>query len=269
MSFEDNNELPELGGDLSRPAEESIPDVSGGRETFEETSEEKKGQEAGEEKNGDEKEIAEEPLDVKKEVLSWVKTFAVTIGIVLFVLLFIILNAQIPTESMESTIMTGDRLIGLRFAYWFSEPKRGDVILFKFPLDESRLFIKRVIGLPGEVVTIEDGHVYIDDSEVPLEEDYLNEEWYYKNDGLVYEVPEDSYFVMGDNRNHSSDSRSWAEIALTDPDLGITLPEEAMAYSFVPEKNIRGRAVFIYYSKYKHERILKNPFPKELQTKSK
>ncbi len=202
----------------------------------------------------------EEPLDLKKEVISWIKTFAITIGIVLFVLVFIILNAQIPTESMESTIMAGDRLIGLRFSYWFSEPERGDIILFKFPLDESRLFIKRVIGLPGETVTIEDGHVYIDGSEVPLDETYLNEEWTFKSDDLVYEVPEDAYFVMGDNRNYSSDSRSWAEIAISDPDLNITSTEEAMAYSFVPADNIRGKAVFIYYSKHKHDRILKNPF---------
>ena len=64
--------------------------------------------------------------------------------------------------------MTHDRLIGFRFAYWFEEPQRGDIILFEYPVDETQIYIKRVIGLPGETVEIRDGHIYIDGSEKPL-----------------------------------------------------------------------------------------------------
>ena len=71
---------------------------------------------------------------------------------------------------------------------------------------------------------------------------------------------------MGDNRNHSADSRSWAEMAMMDSDLEIATIEDAMVWSYVPEKNIRGKAVFIYFSKYKHDRILRNPFPEDLQS---
>ena len=119
----------------------------------------------------------------------------------------LIVNANIPSGSMEDTIHPGDRVIGSRLAYLGKDPQRKDIIIFRYPDDESQVFIKRIIGLPGETVQIIDGEVYIDDSEIPLDEVYLK--------GIPegsfgpYEVPEDSYFVMGDNRNNSHDSRFW------------------------------------------------------------
>ena len=80
---------------------------------------------------------------------------------------FVLINARIPSASMENNVMTGDRIFGNRLAYINSEPKRFDVVIFKFPDNESKYFIKRVIGLPGETVDVIDGKVYINGSKVP------------------------------------------------------------------------------------------------------
>lgn len=148
---------------------------------------------------------------VKKEIKDWL--IAVVIAVVAMVVLTqcIVVNASIPSASMEDTIMTGDRVIGLRFAYWFSDVKRGDIVIFKYPDDERQLFVKRVIGLPGETVEIKDGKVYIDGSAEPLEEEYLKDTPRVDLDvsNGVYEVPEGYYFMLGDNRNFSKDSRYW------------------------------------------------------------
>ena len=122
---------------------------------------------------------------------------------------FILLNAKVPSGSMENTIMTGDRLFGFRLSYLMEDPKRGDIVIFKYPDNESINYIKRIIGLPGETVTIKDSKVYINDSTTPLKEDYLKEEWVIANDGMQFQVPEGCYFMMGDNRNNSKDSRYW------------------------------------------------------------
>lgn len=181
---------------------------------------------------------------VRKEVVSWIRMFAIVIAVVLVLTNFIIINATIPSGSMENTIMTKDRLIGFRFSYWFAKPERGDIILFQYPVNEKEIYIKRVIGLPGETVEIREGTVYIDGT--PLQEDYLKEEWVVNNDGYVFEVPEGCYFAMGDNRNNSEDGRRWAEIAL---ETGVAAtPEEAEQYSFVKFDEIKGKAIFTYYS---------------------
>ena len=121
---------------------------------------------------------------------------------------------------MEKTIMTGDRIFGFRMSYGinldlfgkqiskkFKDPQRFDIVIFKYPDDESQLFIKRVIGLPGETVEIVNGKVYINGSETPLDDSFTPEASL-GNFG-PYEVPEDSYFMLGDNRNNSRDSRFW------------------------------------------------------------
>lgn len=140
---------------------------------------------------------------------------------------FLIVNARIPTGSMIPTIMEGDRIIGNRIAYMSSEPKRGDIIVFYYPDNESEKYVKRIIGLPGETVYIADGLVYIDGQ--PLDEsDYLTVTTAGVSGPFV--VPEDCYFVMGDNRNSSWDSRFWRN-------------------TFVHKDKIIAKAEFCYYPK--------------------
>ena len=186
--------------------------------------------------------------DMRKEVVSWVRMFVIVIAVVFVLTQFVIINVRVPSGSMENTIMTKDRLIGFRFSYWFDEPQRGDIILFSYPVDEKQTYIKRVIGLPGETVEIRDGKIYIDGSSEPLEEDYLKETWTWDNDGYTFKVPEGCYFVLGDNRNDSEDGRFWAQIALNEGKAST--PEEAEPYSYVKKDEIKGKAIFKYYSKF-------------------
>ena len=109
--------------------------------------------------------------------------------------------------------------------------RRFDIIIFKYPDDESQLFIKRIIGLPGEKVQIINGKVYINDSETSLDDSFVAE--VPRGNFGPYEVPEDGYFVMGDNRNHSRDSRYWK------------------TSNFVTYDEIVGKAVVRYYPSIK------------------
>lgn len=165
---------------------------------------------------------------VIREVFSWLASFAFALLVALFIKNFVIINADVPTGSMENTIMPGDRLIGNRLAYLKEGPKRGDVVIFRYPDDEEELYVKRVIGLPGETVVIEDAKVYIDGNEEPLAEDYLKEEWVAATGPYTFLVPEDSYLVMGDNRNDSWDARFWSN-------------------TYVARKKILGKASVIYW----------------------
>lgn len=148
------------------------------------------------------------------------KTLIISFLVAWLLTSFVIANSIIPTGSMESTIMTGSRVIGNRLAYKFgAEPERGDIIIFHNPDDESVYFVKRLIGLPGDTVEIKMdsdentvGSVYVNGEK--LEEDYLNEPMIAIED-LCFEVPEDSYFFMGDNRNHSNDARFWKTTYVT------------------------------------------------------
>lgn len=120
-------------------------------------------------------------------------------------------------QSMEPNLHTGQFLIVSRLAYMniaglsLGEPHRGDIIVFDFPNNPSDDYVKRIIGLPGETVMIDQaGNVFVDGQRI--DEPYLNGEPYSNRIG-TWEVPEGSYFVVGDNRNHSSDSRSWGMLA--------------------------------------------------------
>ena len=142
----------------------------------------------------------EKKKKLMNELIEDVVLVAIVLAVVFVVKHFLIINAVIPSASMENTIMTGDRIFGNRLTYTFGDPKRGEIVIFKFPDNEKELFIKRVIGLPGDKVEIRDGLVYINDSEEPLEEDYLRETPV-GNFGPYY-VPEGYYFMLGDNRNY-------------------------------------------------------------------
>lgn len=163
-----------------------------------------------------------------KEVLSWVVTIAAAVALALFLNRVILINATIPSGSMENTIMEDDRLLGLRLAYRSHDPQRGDIIIFKYPDKEEENYIKRIIGLPGETVDIRDAKIYINGSDTPLDEPYLKEEWVIETGPYHFEVPENSYLVLGDNRNNSLDARYWNN-------------------TYVSRDKILGKAWFRYY----------------------
>ena len=164
--------------------------------------------------------------DISKEVYSWVKTIAFAIFAALIITNVVIVNAEVPSGSMENTIQTKDRLIAFRLAYMFEKPERFDIIVFRYPENETDLYVKRIIGLPGEKVEIRDGKVYINDSNKPLIDTFTKEESG-GNHG-PYIVPEEKYFVLGDNRNDSRDSRYWEN-------------------RFVARDKILGKAIFRYF----------------------
>lgn len=170
----------------------------------------------------------EEPFNWLKEILSLLGTMAVAAAAVFLLKEFVIINAFIPSGSMENTIQPGDRVMGNRLAYLTEGPERGDIVIFRYPDDEEQLFVKRVIGLPGETVTIEDAKVYIGEEQILLEENYLKEAWIVDNGPYTFEVPEGSYLVLGDNRNNSKDARYWEN-------------------TYVVEEQILGEAVFRYW----------------------
>lgn len=169
-----------------------------------------------------------EVVDWKKEIKSFVMTLLITIVVVFVLKNYIIINATVPTGSMENTIMPDDNILGYRLAYIKEGPERGDVIFFYFPDDESQKFVKRVIGLPGEKVTILEGKIYINDATEPLDEPYLKEEWVRGTGPYVFEIPEDSYLCLGDNRNRSADAREWNN-------------------PYVTREKIIGKAIFTYF----------------------
>ncbi len=197
----------------------------------------------------EEPDMQEEPEKKKRsllrELFSLVEIFVVAFLLAQLMTRFVLINAEVPSESMENMIEPGDRLFGFRLAYTFGEPDRFDVVIFRYPVDESQNYIKRVIGLPGETVEIQNGKIYIDHASVPLREPYLPEQWTDDNDGYVFHVPKDCYLMLGDNRNISSDARFWANNALQE---GIARNEEdAQQYTYVKADQILGRAILKYY----------------------
>ena len=163
-----------------------------------------------EQTNNETTEEPKEKFNLKEEIINWIQIL-VTAALIAFVLnRFIIANSRVPSASMENTIMTHDRVIGSRLHYYFEDPERGAVVIFYFPDDvtEKTYYVKRIIGMPGDVVDIRDGHVYLNGSDTPLDEPYIREPMETPVE-LHYEVPEGCYFMMGDNRNYSADSRFW------------------------------------------------------------
>lgn len=145
---------------------------------------------------------------MKKEILSWIGCFATAIIAALFIVTFLGQRVEVDGQSMEPTLQDHDNLICDKLSYRFTEPERFDIVII-YPYEDSKKerWIKRIIGLPGEEVRIgEDGTIYINGEK--LEESYGKE--VIKDPGMASEtiqLGEDEYWVMGDNRNHSSDSR--------------------------------------------------------------
>lgn len=160
-----------------------------------------------------------------KKVLEWLKPIIIAVIVAFVINNFILLNITIPTGSMEPTFMISDRLFANRLSYTFSKPNRGDIVVFN-GTDEDKLLVKRIIGLPGDVLTIKNGKVYINDE---LLNDYVDV--VIAGNSGPYEVPEDQYFMMGDNRNNSKDSRYWTN-------------------TFVPLDNIEGKVFIKYLPKF-------------------
>lgn len=182
------------------------------------------------------KEQSESEIEEKKkkgffrEVIDFVIPIILAVLIALVLKNYVIANAKVPTGSMLNTIQEGDRIIASRLAYINDDPERYDIIIFHFPDDESQYFVKRVIGLPGETVNIVNGIVYVtktDGTTIQLDDSFVTNCVPVGNFG-PYVVPEDSYFVLGDNRNNSQDSRYWNN-------------------KYVKKDKIIGKVLFRYY----------------------
>lgn len=169
--------------------------------------------------------------EIKLEIISWLKIVIFAVLFALFINNVVIVNASVPTGSMENNIMSKDRIVAFRLSYLLDEPKRFDIVVFPFPDDEDILFVKRIIGLPGETVEIKGGKVYIDGSNTPLD-DSFTKETPYKDDYGPYAIPEGHYFMMGDNRNFSRDSRAWNN-------------------TYVNKDKILGKVVFSYFPTFR------------------
>ena len=171
-------------------------------------------------------EIAEptDPRERRSGVLRFILDIVETL--ILSVVLFAVINAvsariRVDGASMQPTLETGEFVIVNKLAYMLGKVQVGDVIVFHFPRDPDQEYIKRVIGLPGDRVTVQDGKVSV--NEQPLDEDYIAAPPAYES---TWEVPPDSLFVLGDNRNNSSDSHNWGP---------------------VPLDYVVGKAVFVYW----------------------
>lgn len=178
----------------------------------------------------------------KKSVLrDWIESIIVAFLLAMVIRAFIIQAFKIPTGSMRPTLMEGDLILVNKFIYGAKVPfsdlrlpkvsdlKRGDVVVFIYPEDKSKDFIKRLVGLPGDALEIKNGTIYINDK--PLLDPVFNQRYYYNRgdfaaEGQKITVPVDSYFMLGDNSGSSKDSRYWG---------------------FVQKKDILGKAIMIYW----------------------
>ncbi len=164
--------------------------------------------------------------DIKKGKKSMIRELLETVisaGIIAFIIITFIGQVTIVRgASMEPTLHDNERLIANKISYRFETPERGEIIIFKPPLEIKRNYIKRIIGVPGDKIEITGGEIYLNDKK--LEEAYVKKRSYENMPPTI--VPDDSFFVLGDNRPNSSDSRFWG---------------------FVPRKNVVGRAWVIFW----------------------
>lgn len=138
------------------------------------------------------------------EIYEWSKIILIAVIMAFLIKNTVVASAKVPTGSMEETVMTGSRIIINRLSYVCSSPLRGDIVAFYYPDDGETLYLKRILGLPGETIEGIDGKIYIDGAEI---EDFTSNQ-FDENFG-PFEIPDNCYFMMGDNRNNSWDSRYW------------------------------------------------------------
>lgn len=160
---------------------------------------------------------------VKKnsDIREFIEALVVAVVLAGFIITFIVQSFVVEGRSMEPTLYDGQRLFVNKFIYRFTDIKHGDIVVFRYPLNPAKRYIKRVIGVAGDTIYITDGKVYLNGA--LLEEDYILEKT--KRTWGPYEVPEGRIFVMGDNRNNSDDSRY--------SDVGFVLKEAVIGKAFV------------------------------------
>jgi signal peptidase I len=163
------------------------------------------------------------PAAIRSSIIETLDACIFAAVLSLVIITFVVQAFYIPSGSMEPTLMVNDRILVAKFLYRFEPVRRGDVIVFRYPLNPQRDFVKRVIGLPHDRVQLREGVVYVNGHRLD-ERDYTIKPDF-GNYGPVT-VPPGQYFVLGDNRNNSEDSRF---------------------FGFVPRANIIGKAVFIYW----------------------
>src|SRR5690625_3910838 len=165
----------------------------------------------------------------KSEIREYIEALLMSVVLAALIIAFVAQSFLVEGSSMEPSFHHGQRLMVEKVTYRFGNPKRGEVVVFKYPGDERRKFIKRIIGLPGDEITIKNGFLHINGQRI--EESYINGPTYGTYSAPTFGpvlVPERHYFVLGDNRRNSDDSRY--------PDVG-----------FVPKRNLIGRAMFVYW----------------------
>jgi signal peptidase I len=161
---------------------------------------------------------------LRNEIRVWTRDLLIAIGLALVIIVFLYQPVKVEGTSMAPLLSDQERIFINKFVYRFEPIQRGDVVVFWYPLDHSKSFIKRVVGLPGETVQIRQGAVYVDGKVVP--EPYVPPQYEDPSDFGPKLVPPDSYFVMGDHRISSNDSRVFGAVA---------------------SRYIYGRAVFAYW----------------------
>jgi signal peptidase I len=171
----------------------------------------------------------------KSVVREYAEAILVAVLLALLIRTFVVQAFKIPSGSMIPTLLVGDHILVNKFVYRFTDPARGDVVVFKYPQDESRDFIKRIIAVGGEDLYIKDQKIYVncrppEPACRPIDDPWGRwEDRFGSGSGetTAVHVPPGSYFVMGDNRNNSQDSRYWG---------------------FVKREKIKGKAFLIYWS---------------------
>src|SRR5947207_8547826 len=164
------------------------------------------------------------PQSLKREIRVWTRDLLIAIGLALVIIVFLYQPVKVEGTSMAPLLSDQERIFINKFVYRFEPIERGDVVVFWYPLDLSKSFIKRVVGLPGETVEIRRGALYVDGKNIP--EPYVPAQYEDLSDFGPVRVPKDSYFVMGDHRVSSNDSR---------------------VFGPVESQFIYGRAVFAYW----------------------